>query len=602
MDGTESILSRFKETFVTGNNVLTEIFSKEDITKMGPAERAREDRRLSALRSFWDGCVQTALFRRTEHEEGLEFDNDSVAFDLGVKPSKLVACSESLSNLLRDWLSEPVPNIRDEVLAKAMQITFDLCEPKAMLSGPEKLELFRFLVEVTALVFQFLRLVPAQQAMVAEGVHREPLFQDGISEDLARSVPDALLGRLSGIRFHVEDVRGRATVRIQYVTFRGAPRVLLYRMHELHRHEGQSSGPAVLMASATSYLEESPSYHVPVGPHIVLRRRISDASWRDSIYKFDPIPDSQSKDGKLRFSGSPVEKRKRILCAMIDHYFEGESPLVQRLVNDFDPGRRVGFVVNSYEQVRWCKEHLSRKYPVLAEKIIGVIDRPPIENSGDWITTAQVEKLNARDDWIAIVFPMRSLARGVNIVFEQGQRRRDALIGSLVFLTRPHPASESLDLVAGIAGSQTLAFDQRKFEGNWGVPEFHREWVLARAKLMAIVRRLLRFPIMASKLGDLAEPFTADVMVDVLQTIGRAMRNGCKARVIFADAAWAPNSAVGGADDADSSMLVRMCAILEKRVSSIDPIEREIYQALYEPFLEPLRRCHGLNFAGGEKK
>src|SRR6266850_5548285 len=30
-------------------------------------------------------------------------------------------------------------------------------------------------------------------------------------------------------------------------------------------------------------------------------------------------------------------------------------------------------------------------------------------------------------------------------------------------------------------------------------------------------------------------------------------------------------------EGSDSSMLVRMCAILEKRVSSIDPIEREIY-------------------------
>jgi hypothetical protein len=54
---------------------------------------------------------------------------------------------------------------------------------------------------------------------------------------------------------------------------------------------------------------------------------------------------------------------------------------------------------------------------------------------------------------------------------------------------------------------------------------------------------LLRRPQQISRLGRMMQPFVADGMVDLLQTIGRAMRNGCKTRVHFVDASFAPNSA-----------------------------------------------------------
>ena len=594
-NGTEGVLSRFRDTFVTGSNVLAELFAPDSNTRLPPARRLAEDRRLNALQAFWDGCVRGALFSRTERDDDNEYDAGRIAADLGVDPGVLVPAGGELTDRLRDWLSEPIPTVRDRLLDEAREVLFRVARPRDGYGPEERAELFRFLTEVTALVFQFLSLVPAQQAMVAEGVHRESLFQDSISEDLARVVPEALLGRLSGIRYHQEDAGGRATLRVQYVTFRGAPRVLLYRLHHLFRHDGGTAGPAVVLASATSFLEESPSYHIPVGPDIVLRRPGSDAGWRGSVYRFEPIPDPGNPSARLRFSGAPLGKRERILRQMADHYFGGESPLAVRMTRDFDPGRRVAFVVNGYEHVRWFKDHLRRAYPALAEKVIGVVDTPPVGNAGDWVTAAQVERLGAREDWSAIVFPMRSLARGVNIVFDGGPRRRDALIGTVVFLTRPHPASESLDLVAGIAGASTQAFDARELPAAGGPDGLYREWSLARRGLSSTVRRLLRFPLMASRLGPLAEPFTADIMVDVLQTIGRAMRNGCKARVVFADAAWAPGSAAGGHDDAGSSMLVRMRDILRRRLSGPDPIEREIYRALYEPFLVPLEACAGLS-------
>lgn len=608
-NGAEGPLARFKDTFVTGNNVITALFCPADISALPPSERLAEERRFNAIRAFWDGCVRSAMFRRTDRDEDTElydFNVDRIAEALGRDRVVVEETALSIADLVRDWISEALPSRKETILEELRGKAFALIPPRPDLSPEYVKTLFEFLVGVTTVVMQFLALVPAQQAMAAEGIHNEPLFRQGVSEDLARVVPEALIGRLSGIRYHLDEGSGRPSVRLQYVCFRGAPRTLLYRMQHLLRHDaalGDRRGPNVLLASATSFLAESPTFHIPSGPDLVLRRTGADAGWQDSEYSFAPIPDPQDPTRPLRFSGAPIARRDQILRRMVDHYFEGDDPLALAMTKDFDPGRKVGLVVNSYAQVRLIKDHLRRTRPELAPRVVAVIDQTPSGNEGDWITAAQVERLGMRDDWDVLVFPMKALARGVNIVFVQGPRRRDALLGTLVFLTRPHPATESLDLVAGLAGSGTLAFDMTALPDGTPIGGITVAWRAQRRDLMSVTRRLLRFPVQASRLGPLAEPFTADIMVDVLQTIGRAMRNGCKARVIFADAAWAPISAGGNParrDSRQTSMLVMMRDILRKRVSDPDPIDREVYRALYEPFVHPLERCAGIRFPDGE--
>ncbi|MBZ9737132.1 hypothetical protein LB534_27325 [Mesorhizobium sp. CA18] len=600
--GVETPLSRFEDTFVTGNNILTAIFSPEDISILSGPQRESEERRFNAIRAFWDGCIRAALMRRTDEDQdvdGYGFDPERIAIDLGRSKGEVSATATAIAGLTRDWISEPLAAQRDQYLEQVRSEFFKLVEPGAHLGRDEVVELFRFLVGVTTVVMQFLALIPAQQAMVAEGVHKEPLFQQGISEDLGRLVPEALIGRLSGVRFRYEDEGLRSKVRLQYVSFRGAPRVLLYRLGRLLRHQGRARGPNVLLASATSYLAESPTFHIPVGPDIVLRRTGRDVGSRQSKYVFAPIPDTSNPSRMLRFSGSSTTEQDRVLKKMVEHYFLGEHPLAMQMVTDFDPGRKVGMVVNSYEQVMKVKAHIKRIRPDLAGRVIGVANRPPDQNDGDWISAAQVERLSARDNWDVLLFPMKALARGVNIVFESGPRVRDALLGTLVFLIRPHPASESLDLVAGIAGQQSLAFDMRHFRDEEGYEDLATAWRHARRELSSVTRRLLRFPLQASRLGELAIPFTADIMVDVLQTIGRAMRNGAAARAIFVDAAWAPRSAAGAQDNFRSSMLVAMRDILRNRIHDDDAVDAEIYGALYSPFYDPLCRCAGVAFSDG---
>jgi hypothetical protein len=67
----------------------------------------------------------------------------------------------------------------------------------------------------------------------------------------------------------------------------------------------------------------------------------------------------------------------------------------------------------------------------------------------------------------------------------------------------------------------------------------------------------------------------------VWQCIGRLLRGGVAARVHFVDAKWAPESAIGGADDTGTSMLLGFRAILDRALRHPDPAQRAVAEALY---------------------
>lgn len=116
----------------------------------------------------------------------------------------------------------------------------------------------------------------------------------------------------------------------------------------------------------------------------------------------------------------------------------------------------------------------------------------------------------------------------------------------------------------------------------------------SRHSTAGVIKHLLRLPLAVQSLGQYAEPFVADLMVIILQTIGRAMRGDCPAFVYFVDAAWAQRSAYGEQDTARTSMLVMMQQILKTCLSHEDRAIRECYENLYLPFYHPLTSIEGL--------
>ncbi len=187
---------------------------------------------------------------------------------------------------------------------------------------------------------------------------------------------------------------------------------------------------------------------------------------------------------------------------------------------------------------------------------------------------------------------MNAIGRGVNIVYQFGLRQDKAMIGSLFFLTRPHPRQDDLGLIQGLIGRRSEIFDRRVFaDTREALTALQQERVQAYAQ----VKDMMRTPLIASRLGEYARPFVADQMIIILQTIGRAMRGDCPAFVYFVDAAWAPRSASEMADNATTSMLVMMQDILQACLSHPDPTTLQCYENLYRSFAEPLSHISGLN-------
>jgi hypothetical protein len=102
----------------------------------------------------------------------------------------------------------------------------------------------------------------------------------------------------------------------------------------------------------------------------------------------------------------------------------------------------------------------------------------------------------------------------------------------------------------------------------------------------------------ASQLDDeTLKAFTANLLVAVLQTIGRAMRGAMSVEVYFVDAAWAPESADGRTDTTRSSVLAGMQEVLLNCLNAGDPAVQAIYRATYGPFEPGFRHIDGLAIA-----
>jgi hypothetical protein len=260
--------------------------------------------------------------------------------------------------------------------------------------------------------------------------------------------------------------------------------------------------------------------------------------------------------------------------------------------------RKAALVVNGYEQARLIKRFLDDHHREIGRRTKAVVaSLEGGETPQGYVTSAQAEALGDDDTCDIVVFPMMAIGRGVNIVFTSGPRVRQAAIGSVYFLTRPHPSEDDLQLLNSLAGRASQRFDSVSFSASDGPSEISARFRQAKKEMYRLGRRLLEEPLMASRLGlELFRPFTANQMVAILQTIGRAMRGGCPVAVYFVDAAWAPRSTAGDPDSPRDSMLVQMRAILEECVAHPDSAQREIYRELYGAFLDPLRRIEGVIF------
>ena len=584
--------SAHANVLLTSLSIISDMFPVDEEWDEVNRQRFLESRR--AFEGVFDAAVKVVAFRHTP----MHGDDDEGTSDLARNLSEAAKACSTTIEVVQDLYDRLLESIevweRDGNDAAARAVAKVLRTVPSLTSSHDEETFFCYttlLISVTLLVLQHFGLAPHLRLMNTMGLVSDNVFQTRCSRDQLGVLPESLIGRLSGIRYTVSE---EGNVDVAHVGFAGSPRLLPRRMIEIGKERGE--GMAVLMTSATSLLEQSPSFHVSVGPHYVLRRPHAGSGWEKSRYRFLPKTDPQTQL-PLRFSGAKLLQRERILKTIVDQLLRhGTLSDVEQAIQNNDivdgVGRKAAFVVNSYEQCEQLFDHIYANHPSWRGRVRYLV-QPKIHGTlhEAAVTASEVETLGADENWDLLIFPMNAIGRGVNVVYRFGTRVDKAMIGSLFFLTRPHPRGDSLQLIQGLVGSASEAFDQRVFETTDDALRSLRE---ERRKTSSTIEYLLRMQLVAQRLGQYAEPFVADQMIMILQTIGRAMRGDCPAFAYFVDAAWAPNSAKGAPDTDRTSMLVMIQKILEKCLSHPDAAVRESYENLYKSFSVPMRAIENL--------
>lgn len=574
---------------LTSLSIIADMYSGDNDHEAQTAYERRQ-----ALERIWDAAVKRVAFRQElKHDDEDHVDLDRTIADAAV----LLGASEEQIREFHDHLLQAIERWERDGNDAAVSQLAEALRSIPNLSSPLDDETFfaycGLLVAVSLVVLQHFGLAPHLRLMNSEGLVSESVFESRPSKDQMAILPESLIGRLSGVRYTMSE---EGNVDVAHVSFAGTPRLLPKRMIRLGE-EHAAGGMAVLMTSATSMLEQSPSFHVATGPHYVLQRPNAGRGWKDSRYIFFPKTDPQNQNTPLRFSGARMSRREAILKSIADQLLQ-HGPLSDvstaisgnDVVNDVH--RKAAFIVNSYEQCELLFDHIYANHPAWRGRV-RYLTRATIHGSvsDHAVTAAEVEQLGIDRNWDLLIFPMSAIGRGVNIVFQYGPRINKAMIGSLFFLTRPHPRGDSLQLIQGLVGRASETFDQQLFSSTEEALTVLRR---SRREAVHMAEYLLRMPLVSQSLGQYAEPFVADQMIMILQTIGRAMRGDCPAFVYFVDAAWAPNSARGEPDSERTSMLVMMQSILRKCMDHPDLAKRECYRNLYQSFTEPLNAIANL--------
>ena len=586
-----------EKAFTKANTLLTSLSLISDLFEPDPQNDEDEDQaHYDARRAFeilWDVAAKMVAFRTIpanddEEETTLDRALAEASRLSGISVEVLQAYYQELVLKIELWDRDGSQTSLDELVAVVRRAP--------NLTSLHDDEIFHahvaLLTTVSLLVLQHFGLAPHLRLMNSMGLVSDNVFESRPSRDQLAILPESLVGRLSGVRYTISE---EGNVDVSHVGFAGTPRCLQKRMIDIGvEREG---GMAILLTSATSLLEQSPSFHVAIGPDYVLRRPNAGDGWVNSRYCFFPKKDPQNSSTPLKFSGAKMSQRERILKAMVDQLLRGGiASDVQSAINNNDlvngVGRKAAFIVNSYEQCEMLHAHIQANHSAWRGRV-RYLARPSLHGMvhEHAITAAEVEVLGDDRDWDLLIFPMNAIGRGVNIVYKFGSRLDKAMLGSLFFLTRPHPRGDSLQLIQGLVGRESEKFDRMKFSHQDHALKALR---IARHEASQMVEYLLRMPLASQRLGKYAEPFVADQMIIILQTIGRAMRGDCPAFVYFVDAAWAPASARGEVDSDRTSMLVMMQKILGKCLNHPNPVLRECYQNLYQTFTVPLNAIENL--------
>jgi hypothetical protein len=427
-------------------------------------------------------------------------------------------------------------------------------------------------------------------------------------KDYEPFIPESPMGNVLGFQFQLDD-SGRSGA-LRFFRCSGIGRELLLGLHDLPAVDGRP-GPNVLLMSATSWAGTSTRYHVHVPVGAVLRPNEKEVrAILGTTFRKEFLYDSEGF--ALRLSGAGVRNRPQVLRQMLRQLAEPDrslamatSKLADELADISDPDRRrVLLLVGSYAEARDAADYLN-SIPEWNGRVTALISDDadlddawtalPGDPSAHRLRRGDVASYGATTSEV-LVAPLLAVERGHNIVLPDGK----AAIGTVYFLARPHPRPDDITLAIQAVNDWAVRYLR---DGGFaqqvravGTPdaaglEFRS---LARGQWQRYLTRRLSWSSLPPEEKLSA---TWDQLVVMWQVIGRLIRGGVSARVVFVDAAFSPREAgLTATDTPATSLLLSMQQVLSPyfgEATSPGPdvpseIDRTLVQFLYEPLYQAL--------------
>lgn len=428
--------------------------------------------------------------------------------------------------------------------------------------------------------------------------------------DFEPVIPESPMGNVLGFQFQLDDRRkdGEQSGELRFFRCSGVGRELLLDLPDLPAVDGRP-GPHVMLMSATSWAGTSSRYHVHAQVGAVLRPHDEevDAILRTTFRKeFLYWPDSTNP---IRLSGCEPDKRPQALIQMLHQLAEPDRSLAGsrssfelELADIDDPDRRrILLLVGSYEEAKRAAQYLN-SLPEWTGRITQLVsDDADVDSAWTALPRNNDVKALRRGDVATfartggeiLVAPLLAVERGHNIVIPGGK----AAIGTVYFLARPHPRPDDISLAIQAINDWAV----RQVRGP--EREFHQAALAAGTPDLAALafrraargkwnRFLTRRLSWTSLPEDEKVAFTWDQLVVMWQVIGRLVRGGVPARVVFVDAAFSPREAgLNATDTPASSLLASMRELLTPYFDddpSVTDIDKSLVTALYEPLYRAL--------------
>ncbi|AHH95967.1 hypothetical protein GCM10010174_50930 [Kutzneria viridogrisea] len=397
-------------------------------------------------------------------------------------------------------------------------------------------------------------------------------------------VPESPMGNVLGFQYVVDeqDATGDGmTGTLRFFRCTGVGRELLFSLPALGADTAAGrGGPHVLLLSGTSWAGTSTRAHVVIPVGAVLRPSPeAEQRLRDTVFTTRFFYDDDGEP--ISLSGQSRKVRPSVLRALVDKLGKagpsGMSPLQEEIQAVEDPNRhRALLLVGNYQDAQAAADQLNAMPEWHGHVKALVADNADlteaVSGGADDLGRAGVIRrgdvgLFATDSMARVlVAPMLAIERGHNIL---NHETNEAALGVALLLTRPHPVPTDVGLSVLAVNDWESRFTRGLYQPADSEPASLTELVTAHDSLDAAAQeframarsrwgRLLTRRYAYSALSrEEMRSFAWDQLVVLWQVIGRLVRGGVAARVVFVDAQFARRRAAAEAPVARRSAVRR---------------------------------------------